>query len=260
MARAKSRPTSSPLPPSRGAGFVDTITLKREEIPEAERELYPFDIPSIGGLDQLKLHPAITFLVGENGSGKSTLLEAIAVKLGFSAEGGSRNFQFSTRDSHSCLHHYLRISRRPLRESDHFFLRAESFYTLMTQVEEYGSSWGDGSPHEQSHGEAFLCLLTEKLRGNGLYLFDEPEAALSAKRQMAALVRIHDLVGRNSQFIIATHSPILLAYPNASIYECSETGLRPVTYQETEPFRTMRDFMQSPERWMELLLGEQNAA
>ena len=240
----------------KGAGYVDYITLQREKVTNWEE--YPFSIPCIRQLEKLTLHPAVTFLVGENGSGKSTLLEAIAMKLGFSAEGGTKNFRFSTKDTHSTLHEFLRTGRRPKRETDHFFLRAESFYTLMTAVEDYETtyqSWGGIAPHQRSHGEAFLTLMLNKMRGNGLYLFDEPEAALSPKRQMAALVRLHDLVRKNSQFIIATHSPILLAYPFATIYECNENGLKEVFYEETEVFRSTRDFVQNPARFVNSLLA-----
>jgi predicted ATPase len=180
----------------------------------------------------------------------------MAVRLGFSAEGGSKNFSFSTKDTHSALHEHLRLSRPPGREHDHFFLRAETFYPLMTHVDEYGVAWGDRSPHERSHGEAFMTLLTLRLDGAGLYLFDEPEAALSPKRQMAALVRIHDLVVMQSQFIIATHSPILLSYPHAIIYQCDESGMRRVSYEETEVFRTTRDFIQRHEKMVRMLLED----
>jgi len=246
------------IPPTvSGGGFVESFTLLREQI--TDWNIYPFNIPALQNLEQIELHPAVTFLVGENGSGKSTLLEAMAVKLGFSAEGGSKNFNFSTKDTHSSLNEHLRYSRPPGREQDHFFLRAETFYPLMTQVDEYGVAWGGKSPHERSHGEAFMSLLTERLEGGGLYLFDEPEAALSPKRQMAALVRIHDLVMLESQFIIATHSPILLSYPHATIYEFSESGIRKVTYEETEVFRTTRDFILRHEKMVAMLLDESEA-
>ncbi|WP_113960457.1 AAA family ATPase [Roseimicrobium gellanilyticum] len=250
----------------KGAGFVEAFELKEEEIPEEAWKRYPYAIPCVKGMGRLELHPAVTFLIGENGSGKSTLLEAMAVRLGFSAEGGSRNYQFSSRDTHSGLYEHLRCSRRPGREQDHFFLRAESFYPLMSKVEEYETadpfhvpytSWGGNTPHERSHGEAFLTLLTRRMGGNGLYLFDEPEAALSPKRQMSALVRIHDLVMDHSQFIIATHSPILLAYPHSLIYECGEHGIRAVKYEDTEIFRTTRDFLMHHERMVAKLLEEQ---
>lgn len=247
----------------KGGGFVEAFELKTEEV--KDWNAYPFSIPCVQNMGRLELHPAVTFLIGENGSGKSTLLEAMAVRLGFSAEGGSRNFQFSSRDTHSPLHEHLRLSRRPGRESDHFFLRAESFYPLMSKVEEYETcdplhnsyqAWGDRSPHERSHGEAFLALLTQRMDGNGLYLFDEPEAALSPKRQMSALVRIHDLVVMRSQFIIATHSPILLAYPHSIIYECGAHGIRRVKYEDTEVFQVTRDFVTRHEKMVRLLIEQ----
>jgi predicted ATPase len=251
----------------KGAGFVEAFELKEEEISAEAWKDYPYTIPCVKGMGRLKMHPAVTFFIGENGSGKSTLLEAMAVRLGFSAEGGSRNYQFSSRDTHSGLHEHLRLSRRPYREHDHFFLRAESFYPLMSKVEEYemgpGShepfaGWGGKTPHERSHGEAFLAMLTKRMSGDGLYLFDEPEAALSPKRQMSALVRIHDLVMEHSQFIIATHSPILLAYPHSIIYECGEHGIRPVKYEDTDIFRTTRDFLMRHEKMVAMLLEEQD--
>jgi predicted ATPase len=250
-----------------GAGFVEAFELKEEEVREEEWARYPYTIPCVKNMGRLEMHPAVTFLIGENGSGKSTLLEAMAVRLGFSAEGGSRNYQFASRDTHSGLHERLRLSRRTYREHDHFFFRAESFYTLMSQVEDYENApgghipfaaWGGHTPHERSHGEALLTLLTKRMSGDGLYLFDEPEAALSPKRQMSALVRIHDLVMDHSQFIIATHSPILLAYPHSIIYECGEHGIRAVKYEETDIFRTTRDFLVRHEKMVARLLEEQD--
>lgn len=252
----------------KGAGFVEAFELKEEEISAEEWDHYPYTIPCVRSMGRLELHPAVTFLIGENGSGKSTLLEGMAVRLGFSAEGGSRNYQFSSHDTHSGLHEHLRLSRRR-REHDHFFLRAESFYPLMNKVEEYETadpfhtpydSWGGKTPHERSHGEAFLTLLTQRMSGDGLYLFDEPEAALSPKRQMSALVRIHDLVMMHSQFIIATHSPILLAYPHATIYECDERGIHPVKYEDTEVFRVTRDFLVRHKKMVAMLLEDQEEA
>jgi len=256
-----------PVPdPPLGGGFVSSIRLRRDAVPDWD--VYPFAIPVVRHLDELKLHRAVTFLVGENGSGKSTLLEAVAVRLGFPGEGGSRNYHFSTRDTHSPLANFIVTVREGLpsaeRENDGFFLRAESFYSLMTQVEAYESAaelpyreWGWKSPHERSHGEAFLTLLTQRLRGHGLYLFDEPEAALSAQRQLAVLTHLHALVKARSQLVIATHSPILLAYPNALIYECSEAGARPVAYEETDAFRLTREFLRGPERMMDRLFADE---
>jgi predicted ATPase len=253
--------------PPLGGGFVASVRLHRERVEDWES--YPFSIPVVRHLEELPLHRAVTFLVGENGSGKSTLLEALAVRLGFPAEGGSRNYHFATKDTHSRLSEVLAVVRDGMqaagRESDGFFLRAESFYPLMTQVEAYEreaphpyGEWGGKSPHERSHGEAFLALLTLRLRGRGLYLFDEPEAALSAQRQLAVLTHLHALVKNGSQMVIATHSPILLAYPHALIYECHEDGLQQVRYEETEACRLTREFMLRPERMMERLFAEED--
>jgi predicted ATPase len=213
-------------------------------------------------LETLELHPAVTFFVGENGSGKSTLLEAIAVACGFNAEGGSKNFRFGTRESHSDLYRFLRVSRGHPRPRDGFFFRAESFFNVATEIEKLdegpggppiGPSYSDRSLHEQSHGESFLALMVNRFRGNGLYLLDEPEAALSPKRQLAILTRIHDLVREKSQFIIATHSPILMAFPDAYIYQFSPSGIERVVYEETEHYRVTRSFLSNPERMMRVL-------
>ena len=215
------------------------------------------------GLDVLPLHPKVTFLVGENGSGKSTLLEAVAIALGFNPEGGTRNFRFGTRSSHSALHEFLRVGRGIRRPKDGFFLRAESFFNLATEIERLDAephggprvidSYGGRSLHEQSHGESFLALMMERFGGHGIYLLDEPEAALSPQRQLAALARIHDLVAMDSQFVIATHSPILMAYPEAIIYACEPDGIAPVAYEDTEHYRVMHTFMAHPKRMLDAL-------
>lgn len=242
--------------------FVQRMSLRRDRIDSFDR--YPFCLPAVRALDQLDFHPKVTFFVGENGSGKSTLLEAIAVALGFNAEGGSKNFQFSTRRSHSELHGYLRIAKGFKRPRTGFFLRAESFFNVATEIENLDAepglgvpvinSYGGRSLHEQSHGESFLTLLTERFGGQGLYILDEPEAALSPQRQLAVLARLHDLVREGSQFVIATHSPLLMAYPDACIYQCSAEGLLSVAYEDTEHFRVTRDFLANPERMLRGLL------
>src|SRR6185436_20187943 len=250
--------------------FVRSIRLMREEVRTFDE--YPFSLPAVRALFELSLHPSVTYLVGENGSGKSTLLEAIAVAAGFNAEGGSKNFAFSTRASHSELHRYLRLSRGYKRPRDGYFLRAESFYNVASEIDRLDEEPGRGNPlrwsyggkslHAQSHGESFMSLLTERLSGLGLYIFDEPEAALSPSRQMAALVRIHQLVKKGSQFIIATHSPILMAYPDAQIFLLGGDTIRAVAYDETEHFTVMRDFLNDHQRMLRVLLkeGEEDAA
>ena len=183
---------------------------------EIDYEIYPSNIPSVRNLPSIDFHPNVTFLVGENGSGKSTVLEALALALGFGPEGGTKNVQFQTTRSVSSLRDVLRLSRGPSKPSDGYFLRAESFFNVATYMDDVGylGGYGNRSLHERSHGESFMALLVNKLRGDGIYLLDEPEAALSPSRQMAALRAIHQLVLESSQFIIATHSPILLSYPN----------------------------------------------
>jgi predicted ATPase len=235
--------------------YVSRFSLKTELIESANR--YPFNLPALRNLDYIELHPKVTFFVGENGSGKSTLLEALAVSLGFNPEGGTKNFGFSTRESHSDLHEFLRIAKGIKKPRDGFFLRAESFFNVASEIERLDEdprggppiidSYGGTSLHEQSHGESFMALLSNRFGGQGLYILDEPEAALSPKRQLKAIARIHELIDDRSQFIIATHSPLMMAYPDAWIYACTAEGLKRVDYKDTEHFRVMRDFMSDPD-------------
>lgn len=244
--------------------FVREIELRRDRVPDFDR--YPFNLPAIRVLDRLQLHPAVTFLVGENGSGKSTLLEAVAVALGFNAEGGSRNFSFGTRESHSELHEYLRPVRGLVKPRDGYFLRAESLFNVATEIERLdaipslseriGPAYGERALHEQSHGESFLALIENRLRGNGLYLLDEPEAALSPVRQMTLIAVLHRLVRAKSQFIIATHSPILLSYPDATILQLDAGGISQVRYEETEHFTVTRDFLNRYPAMLRVLLAD----
>jgi predicted ATPase len=231
--------------------YLREVVLRRDQVPDFGR--YPFALPAVVRLERLVFRHPVTFFIGENGSGKSTFLEAIAVALGFNAEGGSRNFRFGTRESHSDLHAYLRPVRGVTRARDGYFLRAESYFNVATEIEHMdaipadappiAASYGPRALHEQSHGESFLALVQHRFRGSGLYLLDEPEAALSPMRQMALLSRLHELVQADSQFIIATHSPILLAYPEAEIHELGSEGPRLTPYEETEHFRVTRDFL-----------------
>ena len=221
---------------------------------------YAAELPAIKSLDRLELHPRVTFFIGENGSGKSTLLEAMAVADGFNAEGGTRNFDFHSKDSHSDLYKWVRLGRssRGRRRSDGFFLRAESFYNVASEIEKLGldTFYSHRSYHEQSHGESFIDLMTNRLRGDGLYLLDEPEAALSPQRQLAFLVAMHELVEKEAQFVIATHSPIIMAYPNAWIYEFGSQGIQRVEYRDTEHYRVTQTFLNRPEQMLRQLLGE----
>lgn len=231
-----------------------------------EVDSYLHGLPAVRHLmerGRLDFDSDVTFLIGENGTGKSTLLEAIAVACGFNAEGGTKNFNFSTRLTHSPLHKYLTISRNRYAK-DGFFLRAESFYNVASNIDDlddYPSmgpalidSYGGVSLHRQSHGESFMSLVQNRFGGNGLYLLDEPEAALSPVRLMTLLAEIHGLVGKDSQFIIATHSPILMAYPSAKIYQLAETGISAVNYVETEHYKITRQFLENPQRMLRYLL------
>lgn len=239
------------------SNYLKRIRLARSEVEDFN--IYPFSLPLVRSLDTVEFDSQVTFFVGSNGAGKSTLLEAIAVALGFNAEGGSRHFNFTTRASHSNLHAYLDIARGTPKPRSGYFLRAESFFNVATEIDQLGSdiiagAYGGRSLHEQSHGESFLTLMVERFTNNGLYLLDEPEAALSPTSQLAALARIHDLVRQGSQFLIATHSPILMAYPGATIYACTDSGISRVAYQDTEHFRITRDFLHAPEQFLHELL------
>jgi predicted ATPase len=204
---------------------------------------YRAAIPALRNTESIEFQNPVTFFIGENGSGKSTLAEAIAVAAGFNPEGGSKNFQFETVRREPESPRLIRLIRSPRRPSDGFFLRAESFFNVATEIDRLGVTRGYGgvSLHEQSHGESFMALLMNRFLGDGLYVLDEPEAALSPMRQLSMLVRIHDLVRAGSQFIIATHSPILMAYPGATLL-LLEDRIREVTYEETEHYTVMRDF------------------
>ena len=251
-----------PYAPIIKRSLLNAIRLERDSVKNFDE--YPFCVPAIRHLHRLEFHPAVTFFVGENGSGKSTLLEAVAVKLGFNAEGGGGGLQFSTRDTHSPLHDCLRLERGFGKSSDNFFLRAESFYNVASELEKIEEefpakspfrAYGGKSLHAQSHGEAFLSLLTNRLQGDGIYLFDEPEAALSPQRQLSVLTLLHRLVYHQSQIIIATHSPILLAYPDARIYQFAADGITEVKYTDTEHYQVTRDFLNRHERMLEILLS-----
>lgn len=222
--------------------YLYSITL---DLQTSDRVDYPFNLPIVQKMNVLNFHPNVTFIVGENGSGKSTLLEALAIKMGFNPEGGTKFINFSTRESHSDLYHYLRLHKYHQHPENHFFLRAESFYNVATTIDNVFAThnYGGKSLHEQSHGESFFSLFTHRFGPNGLYILDEPEAALSPNRQMALLARMHQLIQQNCQFIIATHSPILLSYPDALIYEISERGMDTVNYEESDLYMTTKYFL-----------------
>jgi predicted ATPase len=244
--------------------YLRRVSLKREDV--ASYDAYPFSIPAVRELHDIDFHRDVTFVIGENGCGKSTLLEAIATAWGFNPEGGSVNFRFSTRASHSELHTHLRLVKSTRRPRDGFFLRAESFFNVATRIEGMDAeaapaplvidSYGGRSLHEQSHGESFLALMLHRFGGRGLYILDEPEAALSPARQLAVLRRIHQLVEDESQFIIATHSPILMAYPSAKILLLDGNGFTEVRYEDTEHYAVTREFLANPGGMLKRLFAQ----
>lgn len=248
---------------------MDNRYLRKIVLDDAiERDTtYIRDLPVVRSLrqrDGLELHAPVTFLVGENGTGKSTLLEAVAVAWGFNPEGGSRNFTFATRQTHAELYRYLRLVRGVYRAKGGFFLRAESFYNVASEIDRipglHEDAYGGRSLHEQSHGESFLTLLQNRFHGHGFYVLDEPEAALSPTRQMTMLCLLRDLVKQGAQFLIATHSPILTALPGAGIYELDETGIAERTYRQTQNYQLTRRFLNDPERMMGYLFAEESGS
>ena len=246
------------------AMFIRSVELLDQDF--RGLDAYLAEIPAIQSLTSLKLAVSpVTFFVGENGMGKSTLLEAIAIAAGFNPEGGSLQLRFSSADTHSGLYQHIKLIREPARPQDGYFLRAESFYNLATALEEADydgrlkNSYGGRSLHRQSHGESFLSLVLNRLGSHGLYIFDEPEAALSPSRQMTLLCALHDLARAGSQILIATHSPILMAYPGAAIYLLEEGPIRQVDYKDTEHYQLTRRFLADPERFLSLLFEQEGS-
>ena len=240
--------------------FVFAVELAAERVPSFDR--FPFNLPAIQNLGRLELHPAVTFLVGENGSGKSTLLEAIAVRMGFDEKGGDAKARFAEREPDDSLHDALRIQgSRNRRTADRFFFRAETVFNLASDLEKLEKSdpsaldaYGAHSLHARSHGEAFLTIVQNRMRQESLFLMDEPEAALSPTRILTLIKEIDWLVRSGSQFIVATHSPILMAYPDAVIYELGDHGIRPTTWKETEHVTLTRSFLEHPEMFLRHLV------
>lgn len=220
---------------------------------------FPFSVPAFAKLDFLEFHPNVTFFVGENGSGKSTLLEAIAVMAGLPPTGGSNNFTRALHERITPFGRHMKLVRGVSQPKTAFFLRAESFYNVATQVDENERHntkthpYGDIPLHEQSHGESFLALAKHRFGRNGLYILDEPEAALSPQRQLAFLTIMHRLVNTNSQFVIATHSPILLAFPRSRILHFSSAGIDEVPYEKTEHYALTLDFLRHRDRYLQRL-------
>lgn len=243
------------MPAVDSSQYLIEAKLMRDRIDDPQR--YPFNLPATRALETVQFSTPVTFFIGENGSGKSTLVEAIAIAWGFNAEGGSRNLRFSTRGAHSDLHRYLRLTKSPKKPRDGFFFRAESFFNVASEIDRLDEEPGGGPPiitsyggtslHAMSHGESFFTLFIERFRGHGLYILDEPEAALSPVRQLAALARFHQLVEADSQLIIATHSPILMAYPGARILQLDGEEIVEVAYEKTEHYAVTRNFLENRE-------------
>lgn len=236
--------------------YLRSVELCRDKI--ASYKKYPFSLEAVRNLNILDMHPKVTYIIGENGTGKSTILEAIAIAYGFNPEGGTKNFTFSTKNTHSELYNYLKLVKGVRRPKDGFFLRAESLYNVATNIDdlEIQDVYGGKSLHAQSHGEAFLTVILNRFSGNGLYILDEPEAALSPARQMTMLTRMHQLINQGSQFIIATHSPIIMAYPDSKIYEL-KNGFREVEYKETEHYIIMKEFINNTDKMISLLMQDE---
>ena len=233
--------------------FIDKAIIDWDQI---EEDSYLRGTEAISGVREVSFREPVTFLVGENGSGKSTLLEAIAIAFGFNPEGGTRNYSFSTYDSHSELCGAMRLSRGARRPKAGYFLRAESFYNVATKEEEYSGGPG-GSPlhlHEMSHGESFLAMFQNSFRAAGLYILDEPEAALSPQRQLTLLAEIDRCRKEGSQFLIATHSPILLGLPGAEILSFDDGEIHPIEYEETDSYQITSMFINDRERLLRQLL------
>lgn len=232
--------------------FIQGMTIDWSRV---ERHSYLHDILAVRSLSKMTFDKPVTFFVGENGSGKSTLLEAIAVAYGFNPEGGTKNYLFSTYDSHSQLHEAVRLSKGYRKAKWGYFLRAESFYNVATKEEEYADPAHPSEKyHEKSHGESFLALTQSQLTNNSVYIFDEPEAALSPQRQLALLMEIYACAKEGSQFIIATHSPILLGIPDARILSFDNGNIHSCAYEETDSFKVTEMFINNRQLMLSKLI------
>lgn len=241
-------------------GMRDLYIRWMELLEPIPRDNYLAQLPVVKHLAEKKIefHKQVTFFVGENGSGKSTLIEALAISQGFNPEGGSKNFNFHTADTHSELHRYLRVARGVIRHKRGYFLRAESFYNVATNIDELGiAGYYGGSLHHRSHGESFLALAEDMFGRDGLYILDEPEAALSPRGIIQLMQRMDELVVQNCQFIISTHSPMLMTFPDAEVYEIREKGIVSLPYYQTDHYRTTVRFLQNPESAVAEILGRE---
>ena len=234
--------------------YITGLKIRWDTISE---DSYLRNIEAIKAIDELRFHSPVTFFVGENGSGKSTLLEAVAIACGFNPEGGTKNYSFSTYDSHSELCGAITLIRGYRKAEWGYFLRAESFYNVASAEEEYSKIQGIPQEyHKKSHGESFLSVVQQNFGKNGLYILDEPEAALSPQRQLTLLLEMSNCVKNDSQFIVVTHSPILLGFPEAEILSFDEGAIKPITYEETQSYRITKTFINDRERMLRFLMEE----
>ncbi len=233
--------------------FINKVTIDWNAI---DQYSYLREIPALNGTDEIEFHQPITFFVGENGSGKSTLLEAIAIAYGFNPEGGTKNYAFSTYDSHSELCNAMKLNKGYRKSQWGYFLRAESFYNVATKEMEY-NEYESHKYHEKSHGESFLAVIQDNFGKNGMYLLDEPEAALSPQRQLTLLIEMQKCVKEGSQFIVVSHSPILLGMPNAEILSFSDDEpVYPIKYEDTDSYIITKAYVNNREKMIENLLKE----
>ena len=239
--------------------FIQSIEIDWRRI---SRGSYLRGIGSLAGVKELEFHCPVTFFVGENGSGKSTLLEALAVAYGFNPEGGTRNYSFSTYDSHSEMYEAVSLRRGYRRAKWGYFLRAESFYNVATKEEEYArDSLGKAEPemlHRRSHGERFLAVVQRHFQAGGLYILDEPEAALSPQRQLTLLIEIHRLARAGAQFIVVSHSPILLGLPGAELLSFDGGWIHEIAYEDTDSYQVTEMFIKNRKYLLGRLLDSED--
>ena len=253
--------------------YIHSIKLNKDIPPKSYLSRLPV-IKNLKSMGELTFDKPITFLVGENGIGKSTLIEAIAVNFGFNPEGGTKNYSFHTKNTHSTLADYITLVKSFNYAKNGYFLRAESFYNTVSYMDYLATDaenrtndnnyfdqliMGDAhedSFHNMSHGESFLDAVS-KFQGSGLYIFDEPEAALSPFGIMKLMVYINSLAKQNCQFIISTHSPILISIPNSDVYQLTKESIKKVAFNETEHYTTTRRFLENPTKMLKYLLDEE---
>jgi predicted ATPase len=238
--------------------LLRSVRLDPRRVPDPPG--FPFELPAVAALEEgLAFHPQVTCLVGENGSGKSTIVEAIAAKLDLDAEGGDTQLTFVTREAESPLHEALVLTRGARRPAMRYFLRAESFYNVARDIDALGgerlAAHGGRELHRMSHGESFLTLALERWVPDGVYILDEPEAALSPQGCLSLLRRIRELALDGAQFVLATHSPILMAYPDGFIYELGDRGVSRVAYEDTDHYRITRSFLENPQGFLHHLFS-----